>query len=41
MSSDYSIEKSYKDALMRTICDYISGMTDKFALNDHKSLYNN
>ena len=34
------IESIYKNALLRTICDYISGMTDKFALEDHKSLYN-
>lgn len=34
------IEEIYKNALLRTICDYISGMTDKFALEDHKSLYN-
>lgn len=42
IESEYSdqIESIYKNALLRTICDYISGMTDKFALEDHKLLYN-
>lgn len=33
--------KEYKEALMRTICDYIAGMTDKYALSLYSSLYEN
>ena len=33
------INKKYMAVLMRTICDYISGMTDKFALELYSSLY--
>ncbi|WP_018591256.1 deoxyguanosinetriphosphate triphosphohydrolase family protein [Terrisporobacter glycolicus] len=40
MKHGFTIEDIYKNALMRTICDYISGMTDNFAIKDHKSLYN-
>lgn len=40
LKHDFTIENIYKNALMRTICDYISGMTDNFAIKDHKSLYN-
>ena len=25
--------------LERRICDYVSGMTDRYALNEHKNLY--
>ena len=35
-----TIESIYKNALLRTMCDYIAGMTDKFATDEHKSLYN-
>ena len=35
-----TIESIYKNALLRTVCDYIAGMTDKFATDEHKSLYN-
>lgn len=31
---------TYKIALLRTICDYIAGMTDKYAMEKHKQLYN-
>lgn len=34
---DYSI---YKGVLLRTICDYISGMTDRYAIEQHRKLYN-
>ena len=30
---------TYKAVLMRTICDYISGMTDNYALSLHSQLY--
>lgn len=30
----------YNEILLRIICDYISGMTDKYALEEHKRLYN-
>lgn len=30
---------SYKQVLMRTICDYIAGMTDKYALDLYAELY--
>lgn len=33
-------DKNYKIALLRTICDYISGMTDKYAMEKHRELYN-
>jgi len=31
--------KKYKNALLRTICDYISGMTDNYALDQYELLY--
>ena len=34
------VNKIYKDVLLRTICYYIAGMTDSYALNEHKVLYN-
>lgn len=34
-------DNNYKEALMRTICDYISGMTDKYALELYSTLYEN
>ena len=43
----YKVEKSqnfqynlYNDTLLRVICDYIAGMTDKYALDEHRKLYN-
>lgn len=36
----FDIEKIYKEILLRTICDYIGGMTDSYAINEHKALYN-
>lgn len=30
----------YKVVLVRTICDYVSGMTDKYAIEEHRKLYN-
>ena len=30
----------YKVALVRTICDYIAGMTDKYAMEKQRELYN-
>lgn len=33
-------EKEYKIALLRTICEYIAGMTDKYAMEKHRELYN-
>lgn len=35
----YNYEE-YKLALLRTICDYISGMTDKYTIEQHRKLYN-
>lgn len=32
--------KYYKRELLRTICDYIAGMTDKYTIEQHKKLYN-
>ena len=29
----------YICALLRTICDYVSGMTDNYALNQYELLY--
>lgn len=34
---DYDI---YKIQLLRTICDYIAGMTDKYTIEQHRKLYN-
>lgn len=34
-------DRSYKECLMRTICDYISGMTDNYALQLYSNLYEN
>ncbi|WP_407647620.1 deoxyguanosinetriphosphate triphosphohydrolase family protein [Clostridium brassicae] len=31
---------NYKIELLRTICDYIAGMTDKYAIEQHRKLYN-
>lgn len=36
-SSTYNL---YNDTLLRVICDYIAGMTDKYALQEHRKLYN-
>ena len=32
-------DNAYKCALLRTICDYVSGMTDNYALNQYELLY--
>jgi len=37
-SKNYN-NNEYKCSLLRTICDYISGMTDNYALNQHELLY--
>lgn len=34
------IDKEYKSALLRTVCDYIAGMTDKYIIDRHRELYN-
>lgn len=31
--------KSSKDSIERTVCDYIAGMTDRFALDEYKKLF--
>lgn len=31
--------KKYRCALLRKICDYVSGMTDNYALNQYELLY--
>jgi dGTPase len=36
----YFTDDQYRYALLRTICDYISGMTDRYATEEHKRLYN-
>ena len=36
-----SNDKKFKGILMRTICDYIAGMTDNYALNIYSNLYEN
>ena len=37
----YKVRTSnYKKALLRTICDYIAGMTDKYIMDRHKEFYN-
>lgn len=36
----YFTDNQYKYALLRTICDYLSGMTDRYAMEEHKKLYN-
>ncbi|MBM4329493.1 MAG: deoxyguanosinetriphosphate triphosphohydrolase, partial [Deltaproteobacteria bacterium] len=28
-----------QDSLERIVCDYIAGMTDRFALNEHRKLF--
>ncbi len=42
LKKDYfkkSNDSTYKCALLRTICDYVSGMTDNYALNQYELLY--
>lgn len=34
------INRNYKMALLRTVCDYIAGMTDKYIIEQHRELYN-
>ncbi|MDD5692857.1 MAG: deoxyguanosinetriphosphate triphosphohydrolase, partial [Candidatus Omnitrophica bacterium] len=29
-----------KDGLRRVVCDYIAGMTDRYALDEYKKLFN-
>ncbi|WP_411683094.1 dGTP triphosphohydrolase [Clostridium thailandense] len=36
----YAGEEKFNAILLRTICDYISGMTDRYAISEHKKLYN-
>jgi dGTPase len=36
MKEQYSIKKKL---LVRAICDYISGMTDSYAYNEHRAIY--
>jgi dGTPase len=36
----YKGEAQFNSVLLRTICDYIAGMTDRYAINEHKKLYN-
>ena len=37
----YKVRTSnYKKALLRTICDYIAGMTDKYIMDRHEEFYN-
>lgn len=36
----YFTDNQYRYALLRTICDYLSGMTDRYAMEEHKKLYN-
>lgn len=31
--------KKYKKCLLRVICDYISGMTDNYAMDQYRILY--
>lgn len=35
-----NINIKYKNALLRTVCDYIAGMTDKYIIDRHRELYN-
>jgi len=37
--SSYSTDANFKTHLLRTICDYISGMTDAFAIQEYHRLY--
>ncbi|MCC6274117.1 MAG: deoxyguanosinetriphosphate triphosphohydrolase, partial [Deltaproteobacteria bacterium] len=32
-------ERAGSDDPMRAICDYVAGMTDRFALDEHQKLY--
>ena len=32
-------KNSQGDSLERRICDYVSGMTDRYAINEYKNLY--
>ena len=33
------LKNQFHGPLERRICDYVSGMTDRYALNEHKKLY--
>jgi dGTPase len=33
-------KKIPRDGVMRTVCDYIAGMTDRYALDEYKKLFN-
>ncbi|PLX39290.1 MAG: deoxyguanosinetriphosphate triphosphohydrolase [Hyphomicrobiales bacterium] len=35
----YGLEDAPKDRLARRVCDYIAGMTDRFALEEHRRLF--
>lgn len=41
LESDHSTrnDKKYKSTLLRTICDYIAGMSDNYALHQYATLY--
>ena len=32
-------ERIARDGLHRVVCDYIAGMTDRFAMDDHRKLF--
>lgn len=34
-----NMKKDYKKVLLRTICDYIAGMTDRYAIDQYTLLY--
>lgn len=36
----FKYDNDYKSALLRTVCDYIAGMTDKYIIEQHRELYN-
>jgi dGTPase len=33
-------EQIERDGVHRVVCDYIAGMTDRFALQEHRKLFN-
>jgi dGTPase len=39
MVSRQELEEIEDRRLERTICDYIAGMTDRYAIEEHKRLY--
>jgi dGTPase len=32
--------RAQQEGALRVVCDYIAGMTDRFALEEHEKLYN-